>query len=462
MSPLSQATTIFTNIILVVIYAFALPHHFKTFFLPFKRVSIKSNSPGVNLEELREVVSYNLVSMAIGIFLRTFVIILGLLTLILAILVCLVVFIPLIIYLSFKKDPIQNKLTPFEEISKKTSLGKFIQAKIVLPPDELKSLISELNFKSWLEKNLLDEKDLERIYLWYQNLAEKGLVNLLDRDTITKISGIGADWSYGYTNNLNKFQVPQSSSPFPRVVGRDDQIEEIEKALAKTTQNSVIVAGEPGIGRHAVVDEFSRRLFAGKVNPQLVGYRTIYLDLKSAISAKYLALDLFEEGRQAGNIILVIDDIDKFFDLTDVFNQTLADGKLRVIGLTTQQMADKYVSQNSSVLKLFSLLHIEPPDIETVYQEMELSIVPVLEKNHKVEISYAAIKEAITSADRFITTIPFPEKAINILDETVSFIKSRHPHMTTLWTQDVHSYLSAKTKTLWATFREMKKKNCQI
>ncbi len=505
MDTLSQSITIGTNLLIAVIYFFALPHHLATFFSPFKRVAIKSQRPGIDLKELSEVISYNLVSIVIGMILRTLIIFLGLLSLffvLFALLVLLVlmgiaspIWLPIVkLQETQKKEEARtlfrhSKEKPgptLQKIFLSQALGRFVREKIVLgnedlaiiaaspdpyheekEPADLTQLLTSLAknftpFKNFLQKNLLDETDINRICLWYKNLTEKGLVDLLDRSTVTKISGLGSDWSFGYTVELDKFQVPQNSTPFPRVVGRDKEVEAIEQALAKTTQNSVIVAGEPGVGRHAVVDEFTRRLFAGIINPNLVGYRTIYLDVKSALSgqksltdSRKQILDLFEEGRSAGNIILVIDDIDRFLaaeaggerlDLTDIFNQTLADGKLHVIGITSKQMADKYVSQNSVVLKLFSIVSIEPPDIDTVFLEMELSIAPVLQKEHHVAISYNAIKEAITSADRFITTIPFPEKAINIMDETVAFIKAEHPHMQMLWGTDVDRYLSAKTQ----------------
>ncbi len=503
MNHLKTPLIIFINSLIYVIYFFSLPHHLRTFFSPFKRVTTQGSAPGFNLQELGEVLSYNLVSIGMGIIMRTGVIILGLLTLLLFAAVGFVILLttfltsPLWLPLSLWQDAIkrkeigslvqqsQEKPGPtLQKLLTQKPLGRFIKSKAAIPDAQLQSFLTSTSsfqdatevktldelfvflaknfspFKEFLQKNLLDETDISRICLWFQNLSQKNLVDLTNRDTIKKVSGIGADWSYGYTNNLDRFHVPQGSSPFPRVVGRDREVSEIENVLSKTSQNSVIAAGEPGVGRHAVVDEFARRLFEGNVPPDLVGFRAIYLDLKSALSghqsptdSRKAVLDLFEEGRNAGNIILVIDDIDKFFetggerlDLTDILNQTLSDGKLRVIGLTSKQLADKYVLQNSSLLKLFSLVTVDQPDMETVFLEMELSIVPVLEKQHHVEISYNAIKEAVTDADRFISTVPFPEKAINILDETISFVKNEHPHMQMLWGSDVQRYLSTKNQ----------------
>jgi ATP-dependent Clp protease ATP-binding subunit ClpC len=499
-----------TNILIYILYLFAIPHHLQTFFAPFKRMTYQDDGPGMSFQRLGEIISFNLVSIGIGIIIRTMVILAGvgciLLALSLIALAHLVVLVlaPVLapaqaIADKERADRVKNWAARAQAAPGKTLVelltttpeGKFIVQKLVLKsedilpldataefplknpantlPDLFVALATDFTpFNKFLEVRLLDEKDIRRICEWYENLHEHKGINLEDREALTKISGIGADWSYGYTNELNKFQVTQESTQFTRVVGRDEEIGKIEAALSRSTQNSCLVVGEPGVGRHAVIDEFARRLYAGKVDQTLVGHRTIYLDLKSAIAgqgniaaSRKQALDLLEEGRQAGNIILVIDDIDKFFetsgermDLTDIFVQTLSDGRLRVIGLTSEQLYDKLFAGSGNLLKLFTPVKITAPDIETVYKEMELSIVPVLERTHKVEISYSGIKEAITNADRFISTIPFPEKAVNIMDETVSYIKTEHPHMRSLWKEDVDKYLSEKTKIPMGTLSQ--------
>lgn len=499
MDLLPKLATIETNIFLSILYLFAIPHHLRTFFSPFKRMTYHDNRPGLSLEALGATLSYNLVSIWVGIVIRTIVIILGLACLAISA-VCLLLFFIFAVFISPILIPIlrlirQNAARQLDywknqavdqpgkiliNLLKNSDEGRFLAKQLVLDNKVYDLLDTTAGFKptiginsltdlfvafakdfapfqQYLESQLMDDVDVRRIGDWFTALAKTDGVDWLDRQAMTAISGIGADWSYGYTNELDKYHLTQNFSQFPKVVGRDKEINTIGDQLSRSVQNSCLVYGEPGVGRHAVIDEFCRRLYHGQVNHNLTGFRTIYLDLKSAISGqsdmtatRKRALDLMEEGRQAGNVILVIDDIDKFFesaheriDLTDIFNQTLSDGKLRIIGLTTNQLYDKLFATNSSLLKLFSPVKITQPDIETVYTEMELSIVPILEKQHFVSISYASVKEAITNADRFVSNVPFPEKAINILDEAVTAVKAEHPHMKQLWKEDVSRYLSA-------------------
>ncbi len=510
----AKGLTVATNIVILLIYSFAIPHHLRTFFSPFKRMAIKNTKPGINLSEIGEVISFNLVSVGIGIILRTFILTFALLIVVITIFLlvpCYLIFLLFCPLISLLNKQSLNRITDLTDQARKTpgptlyhllaqtQTGQFLVRKLVLSYTEVKSLatttaalslsttptsLSDLlynyaknfvPFHDLLQGKLLDETDIKRVCQWSDSFHENPIVNLLDRDSITRIQGFGASWSYGYTNELDKYQMGQTLTEFPKVVGRDKEIDLLEKAITKSIQNSCIVIGEPGVGRHAIVDEFARRLFSGNVPASLAGSRTIFIDLKSVISQdpspageRKIVLDLFEEGRQAGNVILVIDDIDKYLetsgerlDLNDIFVQTLSDGRLRIIGLTTQQLYDKYISTNSNLLKLFTSLIVNPPDIETVYEEMEESIVPVLEKKDKVEISYSAIKEAIVSADRFVSSVPFPEKSINILDETVTAVKSEHPHMKTLGGQDVQQYLSAKTHIPIGVMNQSEKEKLQ-
>lgn len=497
-----NSPTIIANLILLCLYYFAIPHHLKTFFRPFKKTQIIDNGPQ-SLQRQIDALTYNIISAGIGMILRIVVISVGLIALALVtfgslllegiLLATWVVWKPIVVmaqtirennFKAWKQLATDNPCLALNKIFTQTSFGQFLIRKLVLNIPDIEKicvnngskidtsnakdlgeivviLAQEFSpLKDYLEEKLLDHNDIQRIANWYNKLGESSLINLLDRDSVTKVSGVGADWAYGYTPNIYKYLINQASSQFPRMVGRDEEVSKIEKILSKTVQNSVIVTGEAGVGRHAVVDEFSRRLYDGKISQNLVGFRTMYLDLKSAIASqrtfadqRKMVLDLLDEARWAENIILVIDDIDKFLetagekiDTTDVFSQMLSDGTLRIIGLTTDALYEKCVSQNTTLLKLFSRLQIDVPDENTVFEEMELSIVPVLEHIHKVEISYVAIKEAIVTADRYISSVPFPEKAINIMDEAITFIKAEHPHMKSLWAGDIQRFLAMKTK----------------
>lgn len=490
------------KILLYIVYQFSLPHHLETFFSPFKRMALSSNRPGFHLDEVVQVLSFNLISRAMGILLRSIVMFMAV-VLLATTLVGLIVLFPFILLLTPLVGSLQlarakseqdqlNKLislattTPgktLKQIFTKNPLGIFTAQKLAISPQEVNELststeafslpvppnsLEELliaygkNFtplKAFLVRKGIDEKDLIRIFDWFHILHPKENIFHLETDALKKIRGFGASWSYGYANELRKFQITQSWSQFPSVVGREKEINEIDEALSKTSHNSVLVVGLPGVGRHAIVDEVARRIYRGQVSPALAGMQIIYLDLKKVLATfpnisegRQMISNLFDEGTQAGNMILVIDELDKYLetsgeriDITDLLAQHLASGKLRIIGLTSQDNYNRYVAQNPDMLKLFTIVTIPQPDMETVYEAMEINIVPVLSFNHKVDISYVAIKKAITNADRFISNVPFPEKAINLLDEAIIFTKRAHRHMKSLWDNDIELYLSKKT-----------------
>ncbi len=488
------------HLLLFIIYSFALPHHLATFFAPFKRMALTSNRPGVHFDQIAEVLSFNLVSIGIGIVARTLVIVTGLLLFscaLITVLISLPLFfccLPLIaLKVLLQKTVAKRQLKrlvlkmasdpdlALKEIFTNTALGRFIVRKLALSSQEVLELIgttSEFSlrttpasieefllslakdfapFKQLLAKKQIDYQDFGRITDWHRRLHTAPPSFWDNSEHLMRIRGIGATWSFGYTNGLEKFQISQDFSQFTTLVGREKELTALSQILAKTAHNSAVVAGDPGIGRHAIVDEFCRRLYEGQIDQALSSTRVIYLDLKAALTggdpttSRQQVSTLLEEGRQAGNIILVIDDLDKYLetkderlDLSDIFTQYLTSGQLRVIGITTLDSYHHYLSQNATLQKIFAPVIVEPPDTETVYLEMELSIAPILEKRHRVEISYIAIKKAITNADRFLSATPFPEKAIDLMDETIVFTKSQHPHMKLLWDNDIELYLAEK------------------
>lgn len=501
--PIRSVLIWFKKLLTKEFYFFAVPHHLKTFFLPFRRVTTTRTRQAIILSDIAQMISFNLVSIGIGIIARSTVLLTGLACLILTSIFGIVVLLLAVIFFPFllafdeiKKYRQKKEELTYIRLAEKsagdalghlltgTKIGKFVCRKLVISSQDfiemtslnvclvtkpettnLKELIkiyatSYEPFKKFLDKNLYDDKDLDRVFSWFDHLTDPNISPLLRKTEPSKVSGIGSNWSYGYTLNLDKYQLRQGTGQFPLVVGRDREISLIEQALEKTSQNSCLIMGDPGVGRHAVVDEFSRRLFSGDVPRNLVGFRSIYLDMNAILStstnlqeSKDLLLSLLDEARQAGNIILVIDDIDRFFseedghpNLTDIFSQALSDGTIRILGIAPKETADRLFSRNQSLLKLFTKIVIEPPDIETVFLEMEMSISPVLESKNNVEISYSAVKEAIKSSDRFISNVPFPEKAINLLDETISFVKKEHQKMQLLWGSDVQKYLSTKNQ----------------
>ncbi len=327
-------------------------------------------------------------------------------------------------------------------------------------PDLFQTLAKTYSpFKNLLQRYGFDSEDVHQTAIWAEDLSgKKGNPLLSDLDRIKKIPGIGTQWSYGYTVAFDLFatDMTKNTTSFPILVGRENELETLQQLLSKTENNNALVVGEPGVARHRLVETLAHYIQSGLCLATLSHKRILSLNMHAMISsassiqdAKGLIAGIFDEASFAGNVIVVIDDFDKYvstgegrIDLSDIITK-YKESSLRFIGITTPSAFHKYIEPNSEISSIFEKVEIDPPDIETVLIEMEISIAPVLEKKYGITITYPAIKKAIDDSDRYISTTPFPAKTIELLDQSIIFINS-NKSKNTLTASDIDEFLSEK------------------
>ena len=497
---------------LLILYYFGVGYHLKTFFSPLKRQYIRIKNHW-NFAEVGSAVSFNLISRIIGAILRSILIISGF-----AVFICSLTFslFTIIIYLFL--SPIifpfyllnqdQERLSKTQKLALSHShhLGLLLQK--VLNTDEGIFIIEHLGFmpqtiinyiKTIQEKgdsatflNLLNQKKKEHpatygdlIQLLYQtydplknlfikwNITDQNIVEaslwyknlyILPQNKSSPpphhITPLGSTWGYGYTPTLDKLAEKYTDifTLFPKVIGRDEEIGHLERILSKTTQNSAVIFGEPGVGRHAIIHGFASRKDTGMTKPDLLSKRILLFDPKSIFASqnddltrKKIANDIFAEAEFAGNIILVIDNIENYIqsgpgkiDFTEIFENYLSRGRLQIISITDNLNYYHHISENATLNKLFDKVEVNPPSNEIVAEELKLSIIPSLEYSQNVIISVQALHEVITLSDRFDSQHPFPEKAIDLLNEIIIFAKDKKHYI--ILPPDVRELLTIKTR----------------
>lgn len=314
-------------------------------------------------------------------------------------------------------------------------------------------------FKYLLDQNKLKSDDVYNTAVWYETLQETAELPLIfDLNRIKSLPGIGTQWAYGYTVEFDKYSsdLTQKTVPFPILTGREKELSELQRILLKTEGNNALIVGEPGVARHRMVETFAHRILIGQAPKSLSHKRVLLLNMHQLVSsepsileAKGLASKILDEAAASGNIITVIDDIDEFLssgegkiDLTDIFTK-LAESSIGVIGITTPGAYHKYIETNPSLSPLFETITIESPTMEVLLRELEISIVPVLENKYRITITYPAIKKTIENADRFISSTPFPAKAIELIDQAAVFLTTKKAR-NILFPQDIDDFLSEK------------------
>lgn len=222
------------------------------------------------------------------------------------------------------------------------------------------------------------------------------------------------------------------------VVGREKEIERVIQILARRTKNNPVLIGEPGVGKTAVAEGLAARIVNAEVPDILDGKKVIQLDMGLLVAGtKYRGefeerlKKIMDEIRQAGNIILVIDEMHTLIgagaaegaiDAANILKPALSRGEIQVIGATTLDEYRKYVEKDSALERRFQPVMIEEPTIDESIEIIK-GLKPKYEEHHKLLISDEAIIASVKLSSKYITDRFLPDKAIDVIDEASSKVR---------------------------------------
>ncbi|GAB4366730.1 MAG: ATP-dependent Clp protease ATP-binding subunit [Calditrichia bacterium] len=219
------------------------------------------------------------------------------------------------------------------------------------------------------------------------------------------------------------------------IIGRDKIIERVAQILSRRKKNNPVLIGEPGVGKTAIAEGLALRIITRKVPRVLHNKRIVALDMGSIVAGtKYRGQ--FEERmkaimgelEKADNIILFIDELHTIvgaggasgsLDASNMFKPALARGELQCIGATTLDEYRMYVEKDGALERRFQKVMIEPTSPEETLEILRC-IKSKYEEHHHVRYTDEALLATIRLCERYITDKFFPDKAIDVLDETGS------------------------------------------
>lgn len=224
------------------------------------------------------------------------------------------------------------------------------------------------------------------------------------------------------------------------IIGRDNEIRRTVQILSRRTKNNPMLIGEPGVGKTALVEGLAQRIVKGDVPDNLKDKTVFSLDMGSLIAGAKFRGE-FEERLKAvvnelesnnGKIILFIDEIhtivgagktDGAMDAGNLLKPMLARGEINVIGATTLDEYRKYIEKDSALERRFQPVVVKEPSVEDSISILR-GLKDKYEVYHGIRISDSAIVSAVTLSDRYITDRNLPDKAIDLVDEAASKIKT--------------------------------------
>ena len=280
------------------------------------------------------------------------------------------------------------------------------------------------------------------------NKVRSNVVKMLGDSKPTAAAGAGSSSSSSSqaskvkTPSLDEFgtdlTLAASELRLDPVVGREKEIERVIQILARRTKNNPVLLGEPGVGKTAVAEGLAIRIVNSEVPDILENKKIIQLDMGLLIAGtKYRGefeerlKKIMDEIRQAGNVILVIDEMHTLIgagaaegaiDAANILKPALSRGEIQVIGATTSDEYRKYIEKDSALERRFQPVIIEEPSIDETI-EIIRGLKPKYEDHHNLIISDDAIIAATKLSSKYINDRFLPDKAIDVIDEASSKVR---------------------------------------
>lgn len=308
--------------------------------------------------------------------------------------------------------------------------------------ENAKGLMSAIGDKfiavdTWISANL-ENAEIKEILSKFCDILEfkKELENLRSGKKIDSKTGDET------LESLSKFGIDLTAKAIngelDPVIGRDEIITRLMQILIRKTKNNPILIGEPGVGKTAVVEGLAELIAKKEVPTSLQNYRVVALDMSALIAgAKYRGefedrlKAVIKEVKQAGNVILFIDEIHTIvgagasegsMDAANILKPALARGELHTIGATTLKEYRKYFEKDSALGRRFQPINVSEPSVAEALQILR-GIKEKLEVHHNVTITDSALVAAAKLSDRYISDRFLPDKAIDLIDEAAAELK---------------------------------------
>ncbi len=235
-----------------------------------------------------------------------------------------------------------------------------------------------------------------------------------------------------YCRNLTK---RAAEGELDRIVGRERELARVIQILCRRQKNNPCLIGEPGVGKTAIAEALAQRIADNNVPYKLRGKEVYLVDLTALVAGTQFRgqfesriLGLLKEVTEAGNIILVIDEVHNIVgtgnsegsvNAANILKPALSRGEVQIIGATTLNEYRKYIEKDTALERRFQPVTVNEPSVKDTV-EMLRGIKHYYEKFHSVCIPDEILYRAVVLSERYITDRYLPDKAIDLLDEAAA------------------------------------------
>ena len=216
------------------------------------------------------------------------------------------------------------------------------------------------------------------------------------------------------------------------IVGRDEELYRTIQILSRRSKNNPCLIGEPGVGKTAIVEGLAMKIASGEAPARLLDQEIWLLDLTGLVAGTQFrgqfesrVKGLVEEIKEAGNIILFIDEVHNIvgagnsegaMNAGNILKPVLSRGEIHVIGATTLKEYRQYIEKDAALERRFQPVIIEEPSFENTLKILSC-VRPYYEGYHNIKITDDVLKSCVKLSERYITDRYLPDKAIDLMDE---------------------------------------------
>jgi ATP-dependent Clp protease ATP-binding subunit ClpA len=235
-----------------------------------------------------------------------------------------------------------------------------------------------------------------------------------------------------FATNLNLLA---RQDKIPPVFGRDKEIQQVLEILChRERANSVMLIGEPGVGKTAIVEGLARRI---EFEPETVPVRlrdcqVVNLQMNTMVAGTMLRgmfedriQNVIREIKERPNLLLFVDEAHTMVgagsalgapsDAANVFKSVLARGEVRMIAATTLSEYKEYIQEDEALARRFRCVHVAEPSLEET-RRILYNLRPRLERNYAVRLLDEALDTALEMSPRYMRHLHLPDKVIGWLD----------------------------------------------
>lgn len=437
------------NFFIFLPYFFSISSLFKTLFHPWKNLIVSKTIVGFSFSDLFNRFAFNIISRSIGAIMRF-----SMITFYFILQTLLMITLPFIALSFFLFTPFFYIFSFFEKTTEQRM---------------------DIFKKKFIETHLLNIENQEKVENWFEEYSKQHLVKITwwKLQNLLSYPPLARDWAVGYTPILDQYAINLATSSYlhhiKNIVGREKEIIQIEQILTKSVENNVIIIGEEGVGKHTIIDALAKKIYLGKTHSSLMYRRILKLNMEKILNEftdvkqrESFFEDLLKEAEQAKNIILFIDNIDKYIangegkiNLTLSLEKYAKSNSIQIIGTTTPFSFQNFVFSNDKINRMFNKVDVYEISKDEA-QNILLNAVYSFEALYNVFIPYETISEIIEKSEFYLTSIPFPEKAVDLLDTACVYAKENQLPIIT--PEIINTVLTEKTHIPTTITKQIKEK----